>query len=159
MPMVSVRRQDLRVLLFFMIIALGLCLLGETGRPAAASAALRKPPFELPAQWQWAVTAAAGIMAALAAYLVWQTDDLDAAPALRFWLTGQAAAALWPWIFWRLAWLAGGFFLLLLQLAVQSLALAGFKYLRRKAYQLFLPSVIWTLYLGYLNAGYYLLNG
>ena len=43
-------------------------------------------------------------------------------------------------------------------IALVSLVMAGFRYIRKTAYWLILPYFIWLIYAAYLNLGFYLLN-
>ena len=55
-------------------------------------------------------------------------------------------------------WRLFSFFWLLLLVALITLTMAGFRYLRKSAYWLMIPYLLWTLFAAYLNLGYYLLN-
>ena len=66
--------------------------------------------------------------------------------------------ALWPIIFFRLKWRLFAFFWLVTLIALVSLVMAGFRYIRKTAYWLILPYFIWLIYAAYLNLGFYLLN-
>mgnify|MGYP000870472104 CR=1 FL=1 len=46
----------------------------------------------------------------------------------------------------------------LLLLALLSLTMAGFRYIRKSSYWLLVPYFLWVLFAGYLNLGIYLLN-
>ena len=65
---------------------------------------------------------------------------------------------LWPLFFFRLQWRLFAFFWLLLLLALLSLTMAGFRYIRKSSYWLLVPYFLWVLFAGYLNLGNYLLN-
>ena len=67
-------------------------------------------------------------------------------------------SALWPLIFFRLGLRLVAFFWLLLLVALLTLTLSGFRYIRKSAYWLLLPTLLWVLFAGYLNLGFYLLN-
>ena len=45
-----------------------------------------------------------------------------------------------------------------LLLALLSLTMAGFRYIRKSSYWLLVPYFLWVLFAGYLNLGIYLLN-
>lgn len=93
-----------------------------------------------------------------AAYLVWNTDDIDRAPPLRMYFLQLVVNVLWPVIFFRLQWRLFAFFWLVLLFGLVSLTATGFRYIHRTAGRRMIPYQLWLLFAGYLNIGVYLLN-
>lgn len=82
---------------------------------------------------------------AFAAYLVFNTDDIDRGAPLRMYLLQLLVNVLWPVFFFRLEWRLFSFFWLLLLIALVTLTMTGFKYIRPAAYYLMLPYLLWCL--------------
>lgn len=149
---------DLRAFVFFEALTL---LAGFAGGMLGGSegfSTLVKPPLTPPA-WVFPVvwTVLYALMG-LAAYLVWNSNDVDRAPPLRMYLYQLGVNMLWPLFFFRLQWRLFAFFWLLLLIALVTLTMTGFKYIRRAAYRLMVPYLIWLFFAGYLNLSFYLLN-
>lgn len=120
--------------------------------------ALQKPPLTPPAAVFPIVWSALYLLMGIAAYLVWSSGDLDRGASLRMYFLQLLVNILWPLFFFRLQWRLFAFFWLLLLLALLSLTMAGFRYIRKSAYWLLVPYFLWVLFAGYLNLGIYLLN-
>jgi tryptophan-rich sensory protein len=94
----------------------------------------------------------------IAAFIIYNANDIDSGKLLRIYLLQLFFNALWPIIFFRLKWQLFAFFWLVTLIALVSLVMAGFRYIRKTAYWLILPYFIWLIYAAYLNLGFYLLN-
>ena len=119
---------------------------------------LEKPPLSPPAAVFPIVWSALYLLMGIAAYLVWSSGDLDRGASLRMYFLQLLVNILWPLFFFRLQWRLFAFFWLLLLLALLSLTMAGFRYIRKSSYWLLVPYCLWVLFAGYLNLGIYLLN-
>ncbi len=154
----NTRKIDWKVLLFFFLYTFILAGIGVLlgGDPDLSS--LNKPPLTPPA-WVFPIvwTILYSLMAT-AAYLVFVSNDIDRGAPLRLYLLQVIINVLWPLFFFRLEWRLFAFIWLLLLLAAILLTTAGFKNISRTAYYLMIPYVIWVIFAGYLNFGFYLLN-
>ena len=158
MHTVSKRKFDFRAFAFFEILTLGAGLLSGFVSGTAGVERLIKPPLTPPAfvfPLVWTVLYA---LMAFAAYLVFNTDDIDRGAPLRMYLLQLLVNVLWPVFFFRLEWRLFSFFWLLLLIALVTLTMTGFKYIRPAAYYLMLPYLLWCLFAAYLNLAFYLLN-
>ena len=160
--MVAAGRRDrafhLGALLFFEILTLGVGMLGGLLGGMSGFDTLRHPPLTPPGWVFPVVWTVLYLLMGLAAYLIWNTYDIDGPRVLRLYLAQLAVNALWPLFFFRLGWRLFAFFWLLLLLALLSLTMAGFRYIRKSSYWLLVPYFLWVLFAGYLNLGIYLLN-
>ena len=155
------QRFDWKAALFFigftlLLGALGGLLGGASGFKSFE--ALQKPPLTPPAAVFPIVWSALYLLMGIAAYLVWSSGDLDRGASLRMYFLQLLVNILWPLFFFRLQWRLFAFFWLLLLLALLSLTMAGFRYIRKSSYWLLVPYFLWVLFAGYLNLGIYLLN-
>ena len=146
------QRFDWKAALFFigftlLLGALGGLLGGASGFKSFE--ALQKPPLTPPAAVFPIVWSALYLLMGIAAYLVWSSGDLDRGASLRMYFLQLLVNILWPLF---------AFFWLLLLLALLSLTMAGFRYIRKSSYWLLVPYFLWVLFAGYLNLGIYLLN-
>lgn len=152
------QKFDFRAFAFFEILTLGAGLLsgflsGTSGFDQLIKPPLTPPAFVFPLVW----TALYALMA-FAAYLVYNTDDIDRGAPLRMYLLQLLVNVLWPVFFFRLEWRLFSFFWLLLLIALVTLTMTGFKHIRPTAYYLMIPYLLWCLYAAYLNLAFYLLN-
>ncbi|MCI8554670.1 MAG: tryptophan-rich sensory protein [Clostridiales bacterium] len=152
------RAFHLRAFVFFEALTLGAGIAGGLLGGTSGFQELRPPPLTPPAWVFPAVWTALYLLMGLAAYLIWNTRDIDGPRVLRLYLLQLAVNVLWPFLFFRLGWRLFAFFWLLFLTALITLTLTGFRYIRRSASRLLLPYLAWTLYAGYLNLGFYLLN-
>lgn len=152
------QRLDIRALLFFLIVTLTIGFLGSLPGGFETYSTLKAPPLAPPAQVFLPVWVALYVMMAVAAYLVWNTDSYDRAPSLRLYLLQLVVNALWPLFFFRLEWRLFAFFWIMFLIALITLTMAGFKYLRLASYWLMVPYLLWVLFAAYLNLGFFLLN-
>lgn len=155
------QRFDWKAALFFigftlLLGALGGLLGGASGFKSFE--VLQKPPLTPPAAVFPIVWSALYLLMGIAAYLVWSSGDLDRGASLRMYFLQLLVNILWPLFFFRLQWRLFAFFWLLLLLALLSLTMAGFRYIRKSSYWLLVPYFLWVLFAGYLNLGIYLLN-
>ena len=141
------------VALTFAFAAVGSLLGGFGGFRGLAAPPLTPPAIIFPIVWS-----ALYLLMGIAAYLVWNSGDVDMSTVLRLYLLQLAVNALWPFFFFRMQWRLFSFFWLLLLVALITLTMAGFRYMRKSAYWLMVPYLLWTLFASYLNLGYYLLN-
>lgn len=121
-------------------------------------AGLQEPPLT-PPEWVFPIVwSILYILMGVAAYLTWATRDPEVSTLLTpyFWQLG--VNVLWPFFFFRLEWRLFAFFWLLLLVALISLTMARFRRVSATACWLLLPYLLWTLFAGYLNLGFYLLN-
>ncbi len=65
---------------------------------------------------------------------------------------------IWPLIFFRLNWYLVAFFWLILLIILVIRMLKDFKTIKKEAFYLNLPYLLWLLFAAYLNFGVYLLN-
>lgn len=156
----TVRRRafELKAFLFFEGVTLLLGMLGGFLGGTSAFETLRKPPLTPPAIVFPIVWTILYLLMGFAAYLVWNTDDIDRAPPLRMYFLQLVVNVLWPVIFFRLQWRLFAFFWLVLLFGLVSLTATGFRYIHRTAGRLMIPYQLWLLFAGYLNIGVYLLN-
>ncbi len=151
------RKIEWKPLLFFLVYTLGLAALGAwLGR--ADTSGLVKPPLT-PPDWLFPVVWTVLYTAmAVAAYLVFVSNDIDRSEALRLYLLQILVNVLWPLFFFRLEWRLFAFLWLLLLLALAALTTLRFKPISRTAAALMLPYMAWLIFAGYLNFAFYLLN-
>lgn len=151
------RTLHYKALIFFLAITLGAGflggLLGGTGFDNLTKPAFTPPAAVFPVVWTILY-----IMMGTAAYLVWNVNDIDGGRVLRLYFLQLFFNMLWPIFFFRFNWRLFSFFWLLILIALVSLVLTGFKYIRKSAYLLMLPYFVWLIYAAYLNFGFYLLN-
>lgn len=156
------RKFDLKAFAFFELVTLAAGALGGllggmfTGQMSFDQ--LVKPPLTPPG-WVFPVvwTVLYSLMG-LAAYLVYNSNDIDRAAPLRMYFLQLAVNILWPLFFFRLEWRLFAFFWLLLLIALVTLTMTGFKHIRPAAYYLLIPYLLWILFAAYLNLAFYLLN-
>lgn len=153
---------NFRAYVLFLLVTLGVGFLGGLaggvtggmdGFQGLQAPPLTPPPLAFPIVWGTLY-----VLMATAAYLVWNSGDLDRGPSLRLYFVQLLVNALWTVFFFRLQWRLFAFFWLLLLVALITLTMAGFRYIRRSSFWLLVPYLLWTLYAGYLNLGFYLLN-
>ena len=98
------------------------------------------------------------VLMGYAAYLVWKSEDADRERAIKLYAAKLALHMLWPLIFFRLGtmWIAAIVLCTLIVLAHKTMRL--FSAIDPKAGRLFLPYLIWILYLLYLNIGFAVMN-
>lgn len=123
------------------------------GLSGISEAASHPPPIVFPIVW-----GVLYLLMGIAAYLVWNSGDLDRGASLRLYLLQLLVNALWPLLFFRLQWRLAAFFWILLLIALVSLTLTGFTYIRKAAGRLLVPYLLWILFAAYLNLGFYLMN-
>ena len=152
------RRIDGKVLLFFLLYTYILAGIGILLGGGFDIESLNQPPLAPPAWLFPVVWSILYTLMAIAAYLVFASNDLDRGPALRLYLLQVIVNALWPLLFFRLEWRLFAFFWLLLLIALVILTMVSFYPIRRSAFWLFVPYLVWLLFAGYLNLSYYLLN-
>lgn len=156
----NTRKINWKALIFFLVFTLGLG--GGVGALLGGNMdldALQKPPFTPPAWVFPVVWSILYVLMAIAAYLVYVSEDLDRGAALRLYVIQLTVNALWPLFFFRLEWRMFAFFWLLLLLALVLLTALRFRPIREASFWLLVPYVLWLLLAGYLNFGFYVLNG
>jgi len=147
-----------KALIFFLALTLGAGFLGGLMGGISGFNNLVKPVLTPPAAVFPVVWTVLYILMGTAAYLVWNSNDIDGGRVLRLYLLQLLFNMLWPLFFFRLNWRLFSFFWLLILLALVSLVITGFKYIKKSAYLLMLPYFIWLVFAAYLNFGFYLLN-
>lgn len=160
MKTVAVSREpfNLKAFLFFEAITL---LAGAVGALLGGNFSLDSlvnPPLT-PAPAVFAIVwTVLYLMMGLAAYLIWNANDVDGGRVLRLYLLQLLVNMLWPLFFFRLDWRLFSFFWLLFLIALTTIVMAGFRSIRPAAYWLMVPYLVWLLFAAYLNLGFYLLN-
>ncbi|MDD2361981.1 MAG: tryptophan-rich sensory protein [Oscillospiraceae bacterium] len=152
------RAFQFKALIFFTLFTLGVGLLGGLIGGTSQFTELEKPPLTCSATAFPFIWTFLYIIIGVAAYLVWNANDIDGGRVLRLYFVQLLLNFLWPLIFLRFQWRLFAFFWMLILIAIVSLVLTGFKYIRKFAYWLTIPYFFWLLYLAYLNLGFYLLN-
>ena len=151
-------KLDWKALLFFLVYTYALAGIGALLSGNFDISTLNAPPLAPPAWIFPLVWSILYTLMAIAAYLVFVSNDLDRGPALRLYLLQVAINALWSFFFFRLEWRLFAFFWLLLLIAVVVLTMVAFRKINRTAFRLHIPYLLWLLFAAYLNIGYYLLN-
>ena len=155
------RRQKFNWKAFLFFVGLTLvvgALSGLLGGAMEGFQGLAKPPLTPPPIVFPIVWGVLYLLIGIAAYLVWNSGDLDRGASLRLYLLQLLVNALWPLLFFRLQWRLAAFFWILLLIALVSLTLTGFTYIRKAAGRLLVPYLLWILFAAYLNLGFYLMN-
>ncbi len=151
------QRIQWKPLLFFLLYTYALAglgtLLGSPNTDGLIKPPLTPPDWLFPIVWTILYTAMA-----VAAYLVFVSNDIDRGRPLRLYLLQVIVNVLWPLVFFRLEWRLFAFFWLILLLVLVILTARGFRPISRTAFRLLLPYIAWLLFAGYLNLGFYLLN-
>ena len=152
------KRIDKRALLFFLVYTFLLGALGGLLGGTMDLSALNQPPLTPPA-WVFPVvwTILYGMMA-IAAYLVYNSHDIDRGAPLRLYLLQVIVNALWPLLFFRLEWRLLAFVWILILIALVILMMTGFKPISPTAFWLTVPYLLWLFFAAYLNFSFYLLN-
>lgn len=160
MKAVSVEKQtsDLRALLFFEAVtlvsgAIGGLLGGLAGFDSVNHPPLTPPTFLFPIIWSILY-----LLMGFGAYLVWAADNIDGIRVLRLYLLQLLVNIFRSLFFIRLQWRLFSFFWTVFLIALVTLVMAGFKYIRKAAYFFMLPYLFWLLFIAYLNLGFYLVN-
>jgi len=151
------QKIEWKPLLFFLLytyILAGLgTLLGPPNTAELVKPPLTPPDWLFPIVWTLLYTAMA-----VAAYLVSISNDIDRGRPLRLYLLQVIVNVLWPFLFFRLEWRFFAFLWLLLLLALVLLTAKGFRPISKTAFRLLLPYIVWLVFAGYLNIGFYILN-
>ena len=142
---------------------MGLCLLvGVVGASFTAPAigtwyaTLARPPGT-PPNWVFApVWTTLYVMMGVAAWLVWRRGGRE---ALRLWGWQLLVNAIWTPLFFAIQSPGAALVVVLGLLLLVTLTAYTFGRLHRPAGFLMLPTVGWTTYATYLNAGFWWLNG
>lgn len=156
----TIRKIDWKTLLFFLVYTLGIG--GGLGSLLGGNMGLddlQKPPLAPPAWLFPVVWTILYVLMAVAAYLVCVSRDIDRSKPLRLYLLQVIVNALWPLFFFRLEWRLFAFVWLLVLIALVALVAWGFRPISKTAFYLLLPYLAWLLFAGYLNLGFYVLNG
>lgn len=140
------------VLYTYILAGLG-TLLGQANTDGLVKPPLTPPDWLFPVVWTLLYTAMA-----VAAYLVSISNDIDRGRPLRLYLLQVIVNVLWPFFFFRLEWRLFAFLWLLLLLALVLLTARGFRPISKTAFRLLLPYIVWLVFAGYLNIGFYILN-
>lgn len=156
--LVRKHRFNLKAFLFYEAITFAVAAVGALLGGANGFDGLNLPPLTPPAAVFPVVWSILYFMMGLAAYLVWNSNDVDQGPILRLYLFQLIVNGLWTFFFFRLEWRLFAFFWLLFLIALVTLTMAGFRHIRRSAYWLMVPYFLWILFAAYLNLGVYLLN-
>ena len=164
-PIRRARRASLLALVGFV----GLCLLVLVANGAITAGSvkgwyqtLRRPPGS-PPDWLFGpVWTALYAMIGVSAWLVWRRVEVGVhrkRAALRAWGWQLLANALWPPAFFGLHALGLGLVVIGLMLATIALTILAFWPIERRAALLLVPYLTWVGFAGYLNAGFWWLNG
>lgn len=116
------------------------------------------PPLAPPAWLFFVVWTVLYTAMGIAAYLVWQTGDVDRTASIGLYFLQLGINVLWPLFFFRLAWRLFAFFWILLLIAAVARTVRRFAAHSTAAAWLLVPYLAWLLFAAYLNLGYYVLN-
>ena len=160
MSVTMVRKHtfNLKAFLFYQAITFAIAAIGALLGGVNGFEGLRLPPLTPPAAVFPIVWGILYFLMGLAAYLVWSSNDVDQGPILRLYLLQLIVNSLWTFFFFRLEWRLFAFFWLLLLIALVTLTMASFRHIRKSAYWLMVPYLLWILFAAFLNLGVYLLN-
>ena len=148
-----------RALIFFVGTALVAGVLGGLlGGDFSVVTEWNAPPLAPPSWLFFPVWAILYTLMGIAAYLVWQTGDIDRTQSIAVYFLQLAVNVLWPLFFFRLQWALFSFFWLLLLIASVAYTIKRFAAHSTLAAWLLLPYFVWLLFAAYLNLGYYVLN-
>jgi tryptophan-rich sensory protein len=150
---------DWKALLFFLGYTLLLGGLGALLGGGMDLDMLQKPPLTPPA---WIFPVAWTILytlMAIAAYLVYNSKDVDRGAPLRLYLLQVIVNILWPLFFFRLEWRLFAFVWILVLIALVVLMAVGFRPISRTAFRLLIAYILWLIFAASLNLGFYVLNG
>ncbi len=148
-----------RALLFFVGTALAAGVLGALlGGDFSVVQQWNAPPLAPPSWLFFPVWTVLYTAMGVAAYLVWQTGDIDRAQSIGIYFLQLAVNVLWPLFFFRLQWRLFSFFWILLLIALVACTIKRFSNHSTAAAWLLLPYFVWLLFAAYLNVGYYVLN-
>jgi tryptophan-rich sensory protein len=141
----------------------GLCLLvGAVGGTMTAHAVkhwylLLAAPPGTPPRWLFApVWAVLYVMIGIAGWLVWRRNG--SRRTLRLWGWQLAANALWAPAFFGLHSPALALGVMVVMLILIAMTVRAFRPINRVAAGLMVPYAVWSLYAGYLNVGFLVLN-
>lgn len=155
---VTRRKIEWKPLLFFLLYTFILAGIGTLLGGSSNTDELTAPPLT-PPDWLFPVvwTVLYALMA-VAAYLVFVSNDLDKSGPLRLYLLQVLVNILWPFFFFRLEWRLFAFIWLVLLIVLVALTMRGFKPISNTAFWLMVPYFIWILFAAYLNLAFYILN-
>jgi len=153
------RTFQVKAFIFFVMLTLGIGVFGLIlGGGIPNGNELARPPLTPSNKAFFVISLALYMVIGIAAYLVWNMNDIDGGRVLRLYLFQLVLSALWMFFLFRLGWRLFSFFWMLFLIAVISLVVTGFKYIRTSAYLLMIPYIFWKVFLAYLNLGFYLIN-
>ncbi len=148
-----------RALLFFVGTALAAGVLGALlGGDFSVVREWNAPPLAPPSWVFFPVWTILYTAMGVAAYLVWQTGDIDRGQSIAVYFLQLAVNVLWPLFFFRLQWRLFSFFWILLLISLVAYTIKRFSAHSTVAAWLLLPYFVWLLFAAYLNLGYYVLN-
>lgn len=98
------------------------------------------------------------LLMGFAAYFIYIADDIDSIRVLRLYLLQLLVNVLRPLFFFRFQWRLFAFFWTLFLIALVTLVMAGFKYIRKISFYCMIPYLGWLLFTAYLNLGFYIVN-
>lgn len=148
-----------RALLFFVGITLAAGVLGALlGGDFSVVKEWTAPPLAPPSWLFFPVWTILYTLMGVAAYLVWQTGDVDRTESIAVYFLQLFVNVLWPLFFFRLQWRLFSFFWILLLIALVAYTIKRFSAHSTAAAWLLIPYLAWLLFAAYLNLGYYVLN-
>lgn len=152
------QKIDWKALLFFLLYTfilagIGALLGGDTDVSSLNAPPLNPPSWLFPIVWSVLY-----FLMSIAAYLVYNSGDIDRPAPLRLYLLQVLVNSLWTLFFFRLEWRLFAFLWIVLLLILVALTMKGFKPISKPAFWLMVPYFLWLLFAAYLNFGYYLLN-
>lgn len=148
-----------QALLFFIGTALAAGVIGALlGGDFSVVQQWNAPPLAPPSWLFFPVWTILYTLMGIAAYLVWQTGDIDRMQSIAVYFLQLAVNVLWPLFFFRLQWHLFSFFWLLLLVVLVAYTIKRFSAHSTVAAWLLLPYFVWLLFASYLNLGYYVLN-
>jgi len=148
-----------RALLFFVGTALAAWVISALlGGDFSVIQQWNAPPLAPPSWLFFPVWTILYITMGVAAYLVWQTGDIDRTQSIGIYFLQLAVNVLWPLFFFRLQWRLFAFLWILLLIGAVAYTIRRFSAHSTAAAWLLIPYFAWLLFAAYLNLGYYVLN-
>ena len=148
-----------RALLFFVGTALAAGVISALlGGDFSVIQQWNAPPLAPPSWLFFPVWTILYITMGVAAYLVWQTGDIDRTQSIGIYFLQLAVNVLWPLFFFRLQWRLFAFLWILLLIGAVAYTIRRFSAHSTAAAWLLIPYFAWLLFAAYLNLGYYVLN-
>ena len=151
--------RSILALLFFLAVTFGVAAIGAQFGPGEWYASLQKPSWN-PPSWVFApVWTALYLMMAIAAWMVWRTEDPRRRIALALYLTQLLLNGLWSWIFFGLKSPGMAFADIVLLWVAIAITLEAFRRIRPVSAALLVPYLAWVSFASALNFAIWRANG